>query len=314
MLKSTQDEHGQLLEPLLDYGCSPWRMSSQRAADLYDSGVKLWRKEDLADIEQQLAQSRSLERFTVRRIDGSLVHIKNPMFGVEKPLWTSYVKFQEFWRLVKATPEGPPEIYHCTYLVDWANQARRNYDGPVENARLLFEISQKRWSESETCKAFTAQLYKLLEGAGNAKRVTKVVCFGLGDLNVKPPDWWRQENSSRPEGEREPETSVIEGALIHHAIALTLADITRSCANTGGMSIRLLTQDPKYSSETKGMLQEIGFEVVGAHGAGGFAELDDKSIVFSPFPSAPVSQIIADLARPAVIICPRVVEIFGRPG
>jgi hypothetical protein len=54
---------------------------------LYDLGIKLWRKEDLVGIEQQLAQSRTTEKFTVRRIDGSVVHIKNPMFGVQKPIW-----------------------------------------------------------------------------------------------------------------------------------------------------------------------------------------------------------------------------------
>jgi hypothetical protein len=84
---STQEKPGTLLEPLLDYGCSPWRTSSQRAADLYDLGIKLWRKEDLVNIENQLAQSRTAEKFTVRRFDGSVVHIKNPMFGVQKPIW-----------------------------------------------------------------------------------------------------------------------------------------------------------------------------------------------------------------------------------
>jgi NADPH:quinone reductase-like Zn-dependent oxidoreductase len=51
------------------------------------------------------------------------------------------------------------------------------------------------------------------------------------------------------------------------------------------------------------MLQEIGFEVVGEQGAGGFAELDNESVVFSPVTKAPFKQIIADLARPVAIIC-----------
>jgi hypothetical protein len=96
---------------------------------------------------------------------------------------------------------------------------------------------------------------------------------------------------------------VVEGALTHHAIALTIANMVRSCAKAGDAGVRLLTQDPKYSNETKDMLVEIGFEVVGDYGAGGFAELDDESIVFSAFANAPVKQIIADLARPAAIIC-----------
>lgn len=87
MPEVTQDDQGQPLEPLLDYGCSPWRTSSQHAADLYDSGVKLWRKEDLFDIEQQLAQSYTAEKFTVRRFDGTVIHIKNPMFHIQRPIW-----------------------------------------------------------------------------------------------------------------------------------------------------------------------------------------------------------------------------------
>jgi hypothetical protein len=150
----------------------------------------------------------------------------------------------------------------------------------------------------------TSQFRKLLGGDGNAKKVTKIVCFGLGDINFKPPDWWRIENDSKPEDERELETSVVEGALIHHAIALTMADITRSRAETGtAVGVRLLTQDPGYSDETREILQKLGFEVVGEHGAGGFAELDDESLVFSAFAAAPVKQIIADLARPVAIIC-----------
>ncbi|EHK96003.1 hypothetical protein M7I_8316 [Glarea lozoyensis 74030] len=84
-----------------------------------------------------------------------------------------------------------------------------------------------------------------------------------------------------------------------------MANVIRSCAKQGDEKLRLLTQDPQYSAETKLLLQELGFEVVGDHGAGGFAELDDESVVFSAFAKAPVNQIIADIARPVAIICPR---------
>ncbi|KGM92144.1 uncharacterized protein PADG_11680 [Paracoccidioides brasiliensis Pb18] len=249
---------------------SHWIINSQCAADLHDSGVKLWRKEDLADIEQQLAHSRTKEKFTVRRIDGSAIHIRNPMFGVQKPIWRPYVKFQEFWHLVQTTPDGPPEMYSCTYLVEWNNET-------MENGRSLFEKSRNQWNDSATCEAFTSQIRNLLCGNGNAKKMIKIMC-----------------NSSKSTAEQEPETSVIEASLIHHAIALTVADVTRSHAETGDVRVRLLAQDPLYSTEKKDVLRQIGFEVVGDHGAGGFAELDDI---------APVKQIIADLARPAVIIC-----------
>jgi hypothetical protein len=71
----------------LDYGCSDWRTLSQRAADLYNAGTKLWTREDLKDIERQLGQSYTMARFSVRRIDGSIVQISNPMFQIQKPIW-----------------------------------------------------------------------------------------------------------------------------------------------------------------------------------------------------------------------------------
>lgn len=223
----------------------------------------------------------------------------NRNFPFRKP----YVKFQEYWTLVRATPDAdkPPEIYPCTYLVDWTNQTKHNFEGPVENARLLFEDRCNKWNASATCEAFTAQLCKVLNGIGNPN-VTKVICFGLGDLNLKPLDFWRIDNNSLPKDEQEPETIAIEGALTHHAIALTMVDAVRSCVGAGDKEVRLLTQDPGYSNETKRMLRELGFEVIGDYGAGGFAELDDTSIVFSTFTKAPVRQIIADIARPVAII------------
>jgi hypothetical protein len=153
-----------------------------------------------------------------------------------------------------------------------------------------------------TCKAFTSQFRKVLERDGNAKRVTKLVCFALGDLNSKPPDWWSIQNEALPEDEQELDTSMIDGALLHHAIALTMANIIRFYAKPGDERVRLLAQDPGYCDETKDIIKDIGFEVVGEFGAGGFAEVDDESVVFSPFPKAPVKQIIADLAQPLAFI------------
>ena len=111
MPESTQKEveGGHVLEPApLDYGCTHWRTSSQRAAESYDQGVNLWRREDLADIEQQLAHSRTTETFTVRRTDGSVVHIKNPMFGVQKPIW--YVQFNDLVYRPRPWSMGPAGI------------------------------------------------------------------------------------------------------------------------------------------------------------------------------------------------------------
>jgi hypothetical protein len=51
---------------------------SNRAVELCKAGVKLWRKEDLLDIEQQMERNQSGggNKYTVRRIDGQLVQIE----------------------------------------------------------------------------------------------------------------------------------------------------------------------------------------------------------------------------------------------
>lgn len=92
---SQDPEHGCSPSPepiILNYLCSDWRMSSQRAADLYSSGTKLWTREDLKDIEHQLSQSYTMKTFSVRRIDGSTVQLLNPMFQVQNPIWYETIR------------------------------------------------------------------------------------------------------------------------------------------------------------------------------------------------------------------------------
>lgn len=73
--------------PTLDYACTEWLQSTQAAWNIYNTGRKLWTREDLHDIEQQLAHGNEREYFTVRMIDGRIARIKNPMFGEQSPIW-----------------------------------------------------------------------------------------------------------------------------------------------------------------------------------------------------------------------------------
>lgn len=119
--------------------------------------------------------------------------------------------------------------------------------------------------------------------------LSKVICFGLGDINRCPESWVGH-------GQQNHEPTVVDGPLLYHAIAHTVYETANSFAKAWGRNVRLLTQDPGYTGQTQGTLRGMGWEVVGEHGAGGFAEIDDESIVISPFTSAPVTQIMADLA------------------
>jgi roadblock/LC7 domain-containing protein len=92
------------------------------------------------------------------------------------------------------------------------------------------------------------------------------------------------------------EADSIRPSTIQHSVALTMADMC------GANNVQLLAQDPSYTEEAKEMLKARGFSIVGPFGAGGFAEIDNDSVVFSAFVEAPLKQIVADLARPALII------------
>ncbi|KAJ5674364.1 uncharacterized protein N7477_004298 [Penicillium maclennaniae] len=274
----------------LDYGCSDWRTMSQRAADLYSAGTKLWTREDLKDIERQLGQSYTMDRFSVRRIDGSIVQISNPMFQIQNPIWKPHVKYQEYWQLVKAQPNGPTETYHCSYMVDWSNRTARDFRELIAQPSQVFDEKDSLWQNSITCKLLAALVQDLL----STNIVKKVLCFGLGDFCRSAPEWLRKQHDS---WDGTSEVKNVMGCMVQHSMALTIAQI---CCGNG--TIPLYAQDPEYTSAAEEILTKKDFKIVGHHGAGGFAEIDEESIVISAFAAAPVKQIIADLARPALII------------
>ncbi|KAF4943685.1 hypothetical protein FSARC_14852 [Fusarium sarcochroum] len=273
----------------LDYGWSYWRESSQRAANLHNQGHKLWTKHDLRDIEQQITQSVNRKIFTVRAIDGNIVSMKNLNYGERHPIWKPYVKYQEYWQLVNTPPSGPPETYHCSYLVDWANETARDFRGIMSNANLVFEETKIQWKQSQSCKLLESQLRDQL-GAG---KVTKIICCGLGDMYRKPPEWFKRRTGSTAD------VDVVRPSMVQHLFALTMTEVLR---NMSGEEVKLLAQDPDYTKDTIEILETNGFSVVGQFGAGGFAEIDDDSVVLSAFIRAPLKQIIADIARPIAIM------------
>jgi hypothetical protein len=144
------------------------------------------------------------------------------------------------------------------------------------------------WNES----ASRGLLQSVLEPVFSAKKVTKILCVGLGDICRRPPAW----SMERPGSVYELDAESIRRSTIQHSAALTMADMCR--ANNG----QLLAQDPGYTEEAKEMLKARGFSIVGQFGAGGFAEIDNNSVVFSAFAAVPMAEIVADLERPAVII------------
>lgn len=187
-------------------------------------------------------------------------------------------------------PNGPIETYLCSYIVDWSNQTARNFRELIAQPIQAFDEKDLLWQNSTTCK----QLAVLVQDLLGINTVKKVLCFGLGDFCRTAPEWLKKQHNSWDE------TSDMEnvmGCMIQHSMALTIAQL---CG--GNETVSLLAQDLDYTEVAEKILTKKEFKIVGPHGAGGFAEIDEDSIVISAFAAAPVKQIIADIARPVLII------------
>lgn len=192
--------------------------------------------------------------------------------------------------------DGPPGTHYCSYLIDWKNHAESDFRGNVDGWESIYQTKRQLWNQSGSCESFRLQLRELLV----SHRVTKIVCFGLGDIARKPPP-----NTVLPVQEYKPQepadsyTKELYPGMLQHAAALTIAEeITR----LHDRPVSVIAQDPQYTDDTKALLKAEGFEIMGDFGAGGFGEVDDETIVFSAWTNAPVKQIVADIAQPAAII------------
>lgn len=168
----------------------------------------------------------------------------------------------------------------------------------MDGWEALFETKSRLWNASATCDSFRQEFRKLL----STRRVTKIACFGLGDIARKAPVVIiLPNNEGYKYQEPQEDASDLYPGIMQHAAAITMAE---EAARVGCNPVRLMSQDPKYSDDAKAFLSAKGFEIVGNFGAGGFAEVDNETIVFSAWTNAPVKQIIADIAWPAGLILP----------
>jgi hypothetical protein len=126
------------------------------------------------------------------------------------------------------------------------------------------------------------KLMSLFLGIRFPPDITKVVCFGLGKLKDDETGKFCRKN------------------MMQHAAALSMA---KWLGIRAGNPIQIFAQDPAYRDDDMSVLSQQGITVVGNYGAAGFAEIDLKSFVLAINPQFRVREIIADMPRPAGMIC-----------
>lgn len=88
-------------------------------------------------------------------------------------------------------------------------------------------------------------------------------------------------------------------SAVQHALLLTLKSFLQE-SNLGTTDVACYVQDPGYSNTDWLVLERSDIKVL--EDPEGFLEMDDASLVFSCSPNICVKEIVADIARPPILI------------
>lgn len=155
----------------------------------------------------------------------------------------------------------------------------------------MFQLHNEQWSASET---FTRLKCIFLGQTDNAlsAHIDKVVAYACGSMASAARDADCRYDQRR--------------SIWQHAMVLSIRDfLLARCGNTEAKGeVRCFVQDPIYEDVDKVFLNEAGVSVLDDPRA--HLEVDETSVVVGVSPMIPLRQIVADIARPAVLIWARV--------
>ncbi|CAG9986331.1 unnamed protein product [Clonostachys byssicola] len=285
---------------------------------LYNSGAKLWTKEMFVSVEAELSKQPLPQFVELRSMNGNVrqkrlprapsVSPQRPGGGsMGRPLpFIRYFLYQDLKAIVseeehdhnlgEAVATLSDEIRRTLATRAMSISLISYAPTSIDYDRIRGEwdaVVNHRWPLSHTC----AEITKVLaEQAAISKNINKIVCFGLGSLG------W----SIEIEDERYEPADRVYSAIVQHAAALTIAKVIGKRLDVGGLTV--FCQDPIYSAADKRVLAEAGIQVVGGRGGLAFTYIDENTVVISCHPNIPVKQVVADLGKPAILICNEVKE------
>ncbi|KAG6364190.1 hypothetical protein INS49_005788 [Diaporthe citri] len=148
----------------------------------------------------------------------------------------------------------------------------------MKATREALDAGVKAWINSEECKRITAALMaSTIPG-----KITKVIAFACCTLSGCE--------------------AVQARSIKQHALILTIKNVLQSLTVDG--DIKCYAQDPVCTDADRAVLEGEGIHVL--EDPHGFLEIDDSSVVISFSSNVPVRQIVADVARPAIMLWNRV--------
>ncbi|KAK3331383.1 hypothetical protein B0H66DRAFT_96495 [Apodospora peruviana] len=260
---------------------------------LYAAGVPLFTKENLRYIAQVQDECRrrgfGIHEVILRGFNGSDVRCEvcnhEPVleFRIE---YLSIQKLEGLWGWFDPRGDQPwLTIGFKSYMPNRRTSSEGPDNPPATSVEYLnegFHFVKTKWEAS----GYYGRLRRTLASINPPPVLTKVIGLACGPL-----------------------CSVARAELDHRGISQHLLLLTlREAFSNDGRQIECYSQDPIYNENEKQILESLGIRVL--EDPMGFVEVDEGSVVVSISPNVPVKQIIADIARPAMIIWyPRLVKL-----
>jgi hypothetical protein len=155
--------------------------------------------------------------------------------------------------------------------------------------------TQALWEESASCKQLCDII---LTGARRTTPITKIICLGLGKLDLRP-EWY--------------------GSVLQHLTVFSIADTLNAFNLSGDVKcppIQIIAQDPCYEKNDRKLLQALTSHPIDFSLADPetLLAIDSHTLVVTAFlpTKVPLMQIIADLFTgrlgqgPAMMLCDRI--------
>ncbi|CAG8381107.1 unnamed protein product [Penicillium salamii] len=184
------------------------------------------------------------------------------------------------WKEVENTVFSPLGLMHRICQVD-SNSENKDiiHNHEIEERDVVAQDFQSKilaWEESETCKNFKSTLSSFASG----HNINKIVGLACGSLALPNND----------------------SAASQTALLVTVRNWLKERDPSKNVSCYI--QDPMNTPVDKEVLADVGFEMI--DDPRGWLEVDEQSVILSVAPNVPVKEIIADIARPAIVIWYRV--------
>jgi hypothetical protein len=155
--------------------------------------------------------------------------------------------------------------------------------------------TQALWEESASCKQLCDII---LDGARKTTPITKIICLGLGKLDLRP-EWY--------------------GSVLQHLTVFSIADklnTSNTSRDVNCLPVQIIAQDPCYEQNDRNLLQELTSYPIklSLTDPETLLAIDSNTLVVTAFlpTKVPLMQIIADLFAglpgqgPAMMLCDRI--------